>query len=131
MHKNSFIQLFGTALMCCGTQLLWSQQNVSGTVTDSLSGEALFGTVVRVTGTSLGAIADVDGKYSLDISDENFADDSLVFSYIGYERIAVAIALRNIINVALVPLPTELGDVVITAIGVIREKKNSVMQLQM
>ncbi|MFV0483618.1 MAG: carboxypeptidase-like regulatory domain-containing protein [Bacteroidales bacterium] len=54
------------------------QGNIEGIVTDS-KGEALAGVSIRIKGTYLGTISDVDGKFSLKAKDV----DILVFSFIG------------------------------------------------
>ncbi|TAF33929.1 MAG: TonB-dependent receptor [Cytophagales bacterium] len=54
---------------------------VRGIITDATDGEALIGATVRVAGTGTGTIADLDGKYSLELVEGTYA---LEISYTGY-----------------------------------------------
>jgi Ca-activated chloride channel family protein len=56
---------------------------ISGTVTDSLTGEALIGTNIIIEGTSIGAATDLNGRFVLKVSPGTY---SLIITYIGYER---------------------------------------------
>lgn len=73
-------------------------ETVTGTVTDATNGETLPGVNVLVKGTSMGTATDVNGKYELTVES---LQDTLVFSFIGYQRQEVAINGRAQINVAL------------------------------
>ena len=59
---------------------LMMAQGVTGTVTDD-AGEGLPGATVLVKGTQNGAITDVDGKFTLDVSEGTL----LVVSFMGFE----------------------------------------------
>ena len=74
------------------------QSTVTGTVTDAESGEAMPGVNILVKGTAIGAITDVDGKYSLQNVERNA---TLVFSFIGYITQEVALAGRTVVDIAL------------------------------
>jgi len=56
------------------------QLTVTGTVTDSQTGEAMPGVNIQVKGTTVGTISDMAGKYSLPVPDR---DVTLAFSFIG------------------------------------------------
>jgi TonB-linked SusC/RagA family outer membrane protein len=90
------------------------QVTVSGKITDASTGEALAGVNIVVEGTAIGAISDIDGKYSLPGVDRNA---TLAFSFIGYVKQVVAISGRTVINVALVPELTGLEEVVVIGYG--------------
>ncbi|NJK97362.1 MAG: hypothetical protein HC905_22830 [Bacteroidales bacterium] len=47
------------------------QQKVTGTVTDASNGEPIPGVNITVQGTTTGTISDIDGKYSIEVSDAN------------------------------------------------------------
>ena len=65
-------------------------RTVTGTVTGS-SGEPLIGVTVRMNSSSQsGAVTDFDGKYRLTVSKAPARTDSLTFTYVGYEKKAVA-----------------------------------------
>lgn len=72
-------------------------QNVTGVVTDD-SGEPLIGASVMEKGTSSGTITDIDGSFSLNVTD---MAGTLIFSYVGYTTQEVAIDGRSTANVTL------------------------------
>ncbi len=72
-------------------------QNVTGVVTDD-SGEPLIGASVMEKGTSSGTITDIDGSYSLNVTD---MAGTLIFSYVGYTTQEIAIDGRSTANVTL------------------------------
>lgn len=76
------------------TSFTIAQSTVSGTLTDSSTGEALIGASVVVKGTTNGTITDIDGNYTLQAS----GDDVLIFSYVGFDDIEEPIAGRSIID---------------------------------
>ncbi|MGB8492425.1 MAG: TonB-dependent receptor plug domain-containing protein, partial [Bacteroidales bacterium] len=95
---------------------------ISGTVTSSVAGEGVIpGVAVSVTGTTIGAIADVDGKYS--IPNVPVAAKTLTFSYIGMITQVVQINDRSVIDVVLEPSVVGLNEVLVTAFGIKRESK--------
>lgn len=105
--------------------LLWSyttiaQQQVSGTVTDANTNEPLVGVNVVVKGTQEGTITDFNGQYSITVN----PGDVLHFSYLGYDPVEVVVE-RGVTeyNVAMKPSNVKLKEVVVTALGITREKK--------
>ena len=98
----------------------WAQdRTVSGTVTDEDG--PLPGVNVIVKGTTIGTTTDLDGNYKLSVSSDA---EALVFTYIGYEKTEVTIGSKSVINVTLNPDVQQLGEVVVTALGVSREKRS-------
>lgn len=91
---------------------------VTGTVTDAKDGSPLIGVSVAVKGSSVGVITDISGKYSIGV---NNPAAILVFTYVGYQSLELP-ADRTIIDVKLNVLSQKLNDVVITALGVEKEK---------
>lgn len=86
-----------------GTRGLVAQSNnqekiISGTVIEAASGDALQGVNIFVPGTNLGTSTNADGGYRLRLP---ASADSLVFSYIGYKVIRMAIGSRTVIDVQL------------------------------
>jgi TonB-linked SusC/RagA family outer membrane protein len=86
---------------------------VSGTVTD-VAGEPLIGVNVIVKGTTIGAITDVDGKYSLQ---QVPASATLTFSYVGYIAQEIAVGNQRTINVQLRDDTQRLEEVVVVGYG--------------
>lgn len=97
---------------------------VHGKVYDGTTQETLPGVNVQVEGTTIGAVTNVDGNYSITIPNNA---GNLVFSYIGYvtERLPVS---NSIINVQLVPDVTSLEEIVVIGYGT--QKKNATEALQ-
>ena len=101
-----------------GTASLVAQTTVSGTVTSN-EGEPLIGVNILEAGTSNGTVTDLDGKYTLTVPD----GASLEFSYTGHNSETIAVAGRSMIDVSLAP-GVALDEVVVTALGISREKKS-------
>lgn len=96
------------------------QRVVSGTVTDTDSGDPIPGATVLLKGTSIGTTTDLDGNYRLEVTGE---DAVLVFSFIGYENQEVEVGSRSLVDLSLNQDITELGEVVVTAFGIEKDKK--------
>ncbi|MEQ8580281.1 MAG: SusC/RagA family TonB-linked outer membrane protein [Marinoscillum sp.] len=106
-------------LMLMGIVVL-GQQTVSGTVSDAQSGEPIPGATVLIKGTDSGTTTDLDGKFRIQIENET---DVLVFSSIGFASVEQVVGSRAIITVAMDADITQLGEVVVTALGIERDSK--------
>lgn len=95
----------------------WSQNTVRGTVT-ATGGEPLIGVNILEQGTSNGTVSDIDGGYVITVGEEA----TLVFSYTGFTTQNVTVAGRSEINVILEE-GIGLEEVVVTALGITRQKK--------
>ena len=93
---------------------LLQQQLVTGTITDSQTGQTMPGVNIVIKGTTIGAISDINGKYSIPLPDKSSV---LVFSFIGYGTIEVPSAGRYIVDVALVSEAMSLEEVVVIGYG--------------
>ena len=94
------------------------QQAITGKVTDSQTGEAMPGVNILVIGTSLGAITDASGRYSITVPDRNA---TLRFSFIGYVTQEVALNGRSTVDVNLLSEVTGLDEVVVIGYGTMRK----------
>ena len=109
-----------TLLLAFVVQLTFAQEKtISGTVSDA-SGLPLPGATVLVKGTTNGTSTDFDGKYSISASQGS----TLVFSFVGYTTKEVTVGSSNTINIAMSEDAALLDEVVITALGISREKKS-------
>ena len=88
---------------------------VFGTVTDGT--EAIIGASVKVKGTSQGTVTDLDGNFRLDVA----PGTELVISYVGYREQTVKAAAG--MKIVLQEESTALSEVVVTALGIKRERK--------
>lgn len=86
-------------------------QTVTGTVTDVETGEPLPGATVLVKGTSVGTVTDMNGQYSINVPDDA---NTLVFSFIGYQKKEVTIGERSVIDVSMELDVSSLSEVVVT-----------------
>lgn len=109
--------LLFTSLVLFLSVSAWAQRTVSGKITDS-QGEALIGVNVLEVGTSNGTITDIDGMYSLEVKE----GASLQFSLIGYTSQTLAVGAQSTIDITLEE-GVQLDEVVVTALGIEREKK--------
>jgi TonB-linked SusC/RagA family outer membrane protein len=98
------------------------QIKVSGTITDASNNQPMIGVNVQVKGTTIGAISDINGKYTLSISDPNA---TVVFSFIGYVTQEVPLEGKSVIDVALKAEVTSLDEVVVVGYGV--QKRTNVV----
>ncbi|MBW8199180.1 SusC/RagA family TonB-linked outer membrane protein [Flagellimonas abyssi] len=94
-------------------------QTITGTVSD-VSGTPLPGVTIVVGGTNIGATTDFDGNYSINAS----SGQVLRFSYIGMKTKDVTVGSETIVNVVLEEDSTQLDEVVVTALGISRDKKS-------
>ncbi|HTF21268.1 MAG TPA: SusC/RagA family TonB-linked outer membrane protein [Chryseolinea sp.] len=92
---------------------------ISGTVKDE-NGLTFPGVNIVVKGTTAGTTTDINGKYTLSADEQSAV---LVFSFVGYKVVEVAVAGRTVIDVALEPEVHSLEEVVVTALGIKKETK--------
>lgn len=92
---------------------------VTGIVHDEAG--TLAGVTVREKGTSNVTVSKVDGSFSITVADENAV---LVFSFIGYKSLEFSLNGSTHIDVTLHPSSQELSGVIVTALGITREKRS-------
>ncbi|MEM8908803.1 MAG: SusC/RagA family TonB-linked outer membrane protein, partial [Bacteroidota bacterium] len=109
--------LFSLFCLFLSSAVVFAQQKVTGKVTDS-DGEPLIGVNIIEVGTSKGTITDVDGLYAIEVS----PSASLNFSYTGFADQTVLVGAQTTIDLVLKE-GVDLGEVVVTALGISREKK--------
>lgn len=97
------------------------QEEISGTVTDAQSGETLPGVNILVKGTTTGTSTDQNGNYELTAPT---LQDTLVATYIGYQRQEIFINGRQEVDIALQPQAISGEEVIITALGLEREARS-------
>lgn len=118
---KKFTLLF-VCLMMFGIHIANAQQKtITGNVTSSDDGMGLPGVSVSVKGTTIGTITNADGKYSLAVGADAQA---LVFSFVGMITKEVVLGATNSIDVVMDPEVIGVDEVVVTALGISREKKS-------
>ena len=111
-----------TIIGFCFFNLLFGQtQTIKGTVLSSEDNLGLPGVSIYLKNKeSLGTISDFDGTYEINGAPE----DTLVFSYISFQTLEEAIGARTTIDVSMLPSAVVFDEVVVTALGMKREKKS-------
>ncbi|MBE0640124.1 MAG: SusC/RagA family TonB-linked outer membrane protein [Bacteroidales bacterium] len=96
------------------------QRTITGIVTSEEDGSSLPGVTVLVKGTLTGTATRIDGKFTLPgVS----SDAVLVFSFIGFENVEVPVGENTTFNIKLLPKLAEMEEVVVTALGITRQKR--------
>lgn len=109
-----------TLLLGFSVQLTFAQERtITGTVTNE-DGLPLPGVNIVIQGTTTGVQTDFDGNYAIDAEE----GDVLVFSFVGLETAEYIVEDTNIIDVILTADEAMLDEVVVTALGITREKKS-------
>ena len=94
----------------------WAQNVVTGTVEDADG--PLIGASVLVKGTTVGTITDFDGNFTIEAN----IGDELEFSYMGYSSQTIQVT-GNTIHVTMSENTEVLSEVVVTALGIKRDRK--------
>ena len=94
-------------------------KNVSGFILDE-QGSAVIGATIQVQGTNLHTISDQNGFFTISIPE---SVNSIIISYIGYKNKIAYIGKENKLKITLSPASSSLNEVVVTALGIKREKK--------
>lgn len=115
MKKYISINLF---LLILFPLFSFSQTQVTGTVTEAVSGLPLTGVNVIIKGTSTGTITDFDGNYQLTVNN----DQTLVFSYVGYLTNEAVFLGQSKIDIALESDFAALDEVVLVGYGSTRKE---------
>ncbi len=104
----------------CLTWQVQAQQSitVTGTVTDKTSGEALIGVSVQVKGANKGTVTDIDGHYSISITENG----KLAFSYLGMTEHEVQVNGKTLIDVQMTPDSQMLDEVVAIGFGTAKKR---------
>ena len=100
--------------LCALSPVLWAQSRIiKGEVLDP-NKEPLIGVGVMIKNTAAGTITDVDGRYSIQVPDNNAI---LSFSYVGYKRKEIRVGNQSVINVSLEEESVLMDQVVVVGYG--------------
>ena len=103
-------------LISCLSLSAYAQGTVKGTVTDEI-GEPVVGATVRVDGTDVGTITDLNGAFSVSASPQA----TLSISYVGFQPQKVRVAGRQQVNIVLKEDSETLRDVVVVGYGTMKK----------
>jgi len=119
MKPKFYTNLMVVMLLFFGTYSTYAQNaQVTGTVSDE-TGFPLPGVTILVKGTTRGTTTDLDGKYSIGAA----SNETLVFSFIGYNPLEVAIGNQSKIDVNLNPNLADLEEVVVVGYGTAKKSQ--------
>ena len=114
---HSFIVL----IILASFQMISAQAlQITGKVTSSEDGATMLGVTVVVKGTTIGAVTNSEGDYTISVPSEA---TTIVFSFIGMNTQEVAINGRTSIDIVLDPDFVGIDEVVVTALGISRQRK--------
>ncbi|ANQ50529.2 SusC/RagA family TonB-linked outer membrane protein [Flammeovirga sp. MY04] len=114
------LQLFAILLFIGTISTALAQDSyVRGTVLDAKSKATLPGVNISIKGTTQGVISDMDGKFVLEAE----IGQELLFTFIGYQQKEYIVTSSNEIEVLLEEEIEELKEVVVTALGISKEKQ--------
>jgi len=106
-------------LLRCDDSQPFRPERCNGNSKDD-SGQSLPGVSVVVKGTTTGTITDNDGKFSFSVP----GNATLVFSFVGMSTKEVVVGNQRRFDISLVPTVIGVDEVVVTALGISREKKS-------
>ena len=105
-------------LLFIGISWAFAQTKITGTVVSADDGQPVIGATVLVKGTSTGTVTNIDGGFSINVP----AGKALVFSYVG--MVSTEMIPQNGMKVALKSDTKQMKEVVVTALGIKRDKKS-------
>jgi TonB-dependent starch-binding outer membrane protein SusC len=100
-------------------QVMAQQGRISGTVIDGKDGTPMIGANVQIKGTTNGAITDLDGKFSLNVTTNNAV---LLVSSVGYKPQSFKIGSKRNFEITLEENSEVLNEVVVIGYGTMKKK---------
>lgn len=94
------------------------EKTITGQITSPSDPLGLPGVNILVKGTSTGTVTDIDGKYSIEVPNDQAV---LVFSMIGFEAREEVVGSRNVINIELQEDISSLEEVVVVGYGTVKK----------
>ena len=122
MQKILFLFI---ALVLTGATVFAQKASIEGTVKTS-NGESLPSATIQIKGTTSGTLSDVNGHFTIKAEPK----DILVASYIGFETIEVSVGNQKVINITLTDAKQEIKEVVVTALGIEKQKSTIGFSIQ-
>ena len=121
MNKILKVMCFILFALFAGINTIYAQgQSPTGLVVDE-NGQPMIGVQIKIEGTTVGAITDVDGNFTIKAQKGNI----LLFSYVGYEQQKITYKGEKVLAIKMLPSTEMLEDVVVIGYG--KQKKNSVV----
>ncbi|MEA5460927.1 SusC/RagA family TonB-linked outer membrane protein [Arcicella sp. LKC2W] len=122
-----FHQIFFTVLLLTFSLNAFSQERiVSGKIIDGAEKKPIAGATVRIKGTERGTSTNADGTYKIAVNDNAI----LQFSFIGFSSQEVQTGSKSIVNVILNEDIRQVEEVVVTALGISKERRSLTNAIQ-
>ena len=116
------IAFFLSIMFFMGSLIVQAQtKQITGTVTSNEDNQSIPGVSVSVKGTTLGTITNIDGGFELTVPQDA---KTLVFSFVGMKNYEVEIGSQSTFNIKMETDVFGIDEVVVTALGISREKKS-------
>ncbi len=115
MRKTITVIILGAALALAAGKASAQRYEITGTVTDSETGDPIPYASVVLDGTMNGVTAEDDGTYVIDVP--SLTDAVLSVNFIGYRTQIIKVRGREVINVALEPDALALRESFVVAFG--------------
>ncbi|WP_026993987.1 SusC/RagA family TonB-linked outer membrane protein [Flectobacillus major] len=93
---------------------------VTGKVLSKSDNQPVAGVTVLIKGTAKGTVTNAEGQYNISAQ----VEDILKFSFIGFKSVEQKVPASGVVNIALETEDTQLQEVVVTALGIAKEKKS-------
>ncbi|PKP39201.1 MAG: SusC/RagA family TonB-linked outer membrane protein [Bacteroidetes bacterium HGW-Bacteroidetes-15] len=118
--KEHFYRLIFTLVFIINTSFLFAQSHtVTGVVKDGETNTEIPGATISEQATTNGVVSDLEGKYSITVSNPNAI---IEIAFIGYETQVIPVNGRVVIDVVLNQLSTELDEIVVIGYGTQKKK---------
>lgn len=117
LQRKVFKRVMVIAFFCFPV-LAMAQHPVNGVVTDD-QGRPVTGVSVGVKNSAVGTATDANGNYTINVLADQ---DTLVFSFVGYDKQEIPVGNRNTIDVKLLSSSTGLNEVVVVGYGTQKKK---------
>lgn len=119
--KLQILSLLLLALLTGVSSVSAQERSITGKVISGTDNLSLPGVNILIKGTAAGTVTDLDGKYSLTISDNN---SILLFSYMGFLSEEVVVGNQTLVDVVLIEDIQSLGEVMVVGYGI--QKKSDI-----
>ncbi|GAB4017019.1 SusC/RagA family TonB-linked outer membrane protein [Spirosoma koreense] len=114
--------------VCLVSGLSALAQTITGTVIGADDKKPLPGVSILIKGTTTGTTTRADGTYTLTVN--NPANATLTFSFIGYQSQEIPVGNRTTIDVSMSEGPSTLSEVVVTALGIKKDIRQTGVAIQ-
>ncbi len=124
MIKIDPLKLFSLTILLCLSlfaTVFAQSREVSGVVISGEDNLPLPGVSILIKGTTSGTVTDVDGRFKMNVPDENAV---LVLSFIGFEAMEVLVGARTTFDIRLLPDTKSLEEVIVVGYG--EQKKETI-----